>query len=111
MAESSAARTRLLAAVRALADLATGATATSGRIDRFAIEFDESYTTFVGELTELPTPAQMDALQRLDQHLELMADPKNADTLWTAAAVKRDPAWRVVDTIAREILASFDVGS
>ena len=101
---------RLLATVKALAQ--PGADALAGlpkgaRPDRLAIDFDEAYTAFVGQLNELPSETQMEALQRLDQQLERMSDPRLAAKLWTAEAMKKENAWESVRAIAAEILASF----
>ncbi len=104
---------RLLAAVRVLSKLGSGTLEGKDpgtKPDRLAIAFDEAYTAYVGQLSELPSENQMEALQRLDQQLERMSDPAQADTLWTADAMKRDPAWALVRSISLEILLHFGEG-
>ena len=106
MVGQSPALGRLIKAVRVLAE--SGRMSSAEPPDGSALEFDEAYTAFVGQLSELPTTEQMESLQRLDQQLESMSDPEHADTLWTPAAVKKDPAWHLVRAIASDILAAFE---
>ena len=75
--------------------------------DQLAIDFDEAYTVFVGELVELPDPRQLEALQELDQQLEGMSDP-SMRSKWSSAAMQSDPDWERVRSLAQAILAAFD---
>ncbi len=74
--------------------------------DQLAIDFDEAYTAFVGQLVKLPSPAQLEALQELDQQLDTMSDPALRPK-WTADAMKSDPDWQVVRSLAGAALAAF----
>ncbi len=76
------------------------------RPDQLAIDFDEAYTAFVSRLTEIPAPGCIEALQVLDQHLEAMSDP-GLQYKWTAEAMKSDPDWDTVRTLASAVLSAF----
>ncbi len=77
------------------------------RPDQLAIDFDESYTAFVAGLSVLPSEAQLEALQNLDRQLESMSDPA-LQAKWTAQAMKTDPDWETVRSLARAVRSAFE---
>lgn len=108
MVEDSAAVRRLRAAVELLAMPGDSALARAGvgRPDALAVEFDEAYTVFVSSLSALPDEAQLAALQRLDQQLQIMSDP-DLRSKWTAEAMKTDGDWEDLRALARAALTAF----
>jgi hypothetical protein len=74
--------------------------------DALAREFDDLYTDFIDNLDELPTEAQLVALQALDSALTAMSGPANSD-LWTEASVRGHPRWSEVRDLARTAIDQF----
>ncbi len=107
MSDLGRAAERLRLAIKGLSVVGVESLPAGRRPDDLAIEFDESYTEFVGGLTRLPAPEQLQALQEIDDQLQSMSDPAHKE-LWTAAAVKREPVWELVRTIARRALVALD---
>ena len=106
-AHSTGATERLRAVVRRLSLAGVEATAPGWRPDDLAIEFDEVYTVFVGQLVELPSEDQLRALQVIDDQLHSISAPEQK-ALWTAEAVRRDPVWESIRTMARQAILAFE---
>ncbi len=106
--QNRTAAARLEAVVRLFALPGAAALARAGLTspDALAIEFDEVYTAFVGNLDELPSGDQLSALQELDAQLLEMSDPAHR-SLWTAEAMAENPAWDSLQRIARLVLIAF----
>jgi hypothetical protein len=71
-----------------------------------ALEFDDLYTDYIDNLDELPSEAQLVALQALDSALTAMSGPANAE-LWTATSVNSHPRWSEVRDLARSAIDHF----
>lgn len=111
MAESKELQT-LLEAVRAFAASAEetlSALGPDGAVGRLAYDFDEAYTAYVGQLSQLPSESFLEALQQVDQQLENMSDPADASKLWVRSAVKQAPEWEMLRILARDVLAAYEV--
>lgn len=108
MIEENAAMRRLRAAVELLAMPGDSALVRAGvgRPDALAVAFDEAYTAFVTGLGALPGEAQLAALQRLDQQLQIMSDP-DLRSKWSAEAMKTDGDWEDLRALARAALTAF----
>lgn len=87
----------------ALASIPEGA----DRADRLALLFDEEYTDFMDTMANLPTEAQLIALQDLDRKLNAISGPDNR-ALWSDSAVEHDPHWEEIRQLADRILRTFD---
>ncbi len=100
----------LVAAVEALA--AAGADRGQGgrlppiRAQARATAFDETYTAWVGSLQRLPDESLFVALQALDRALNTLVG-EHDPALWTDDAVRKDPRWEEVRSLARDVLAGF----
>jgi hypothetical protein len=68
--------------------------------DELALDFEESLGGVRNEPATLP-PDVMEAILRLDEQLERMSGPQNAD-LWTDDALRRSPEWGTVRSLAAQ---------
>jgi len=73
---------------------------------QLAIEFDDAYTGYVAHLEQLPSHAQLEALQALDAALAAMSGPAKAE-LWTESAVRSHPRWTEIRALARAASTQF----
>jgi len=78
-----------------------------GRVENLVVEFDEAYTAFVEGFDALPSESQMIALQAVDAKLTRMVGAKDA-SLWSEAALAREPVWQEVRKLAADVLREFD---
>ena len=103
---------RLWRAVASLADRPPSADearkrpSTEGFAENLVFEFDEAYTTFVEGFEELPSEAQLVALQAVDTKVSSMVRATDA-SLWTDDARREDPSWREVRDLAERVLEVF----
>jgi hypothetical protein len=74
--------------------------------EALALEFDDLYTDYIDNLDELPSEAQLVALQALDSALTAMSGPANAE-LWTPTSVSSHPRWSEVRDLARRAIDHF----
>ena len=106
-ASQRAEKSRLMAAFRALS-LSPSADVgdVSLQARQHARDFDEAYTDYIDGLDELPSQAQLQALQSVDSALLAMLDD-DSGSLWSAEAIEVDPRWSALRTTAGEILSQF----
>lgn len=76
------------------------------RADRLVLDFDETYTEFIENLTELPTDRQLQSLQALDTALSSLATAANAE-LRTENAVRHHTCWAEIRDLAGRVLLEF----
>jgi len=111
-APSGGRESRLWRAVASLAEAPPSAEASrsqppqAGFGENLVFEFDEAYTTYVEGFAELPTEAQLAALQSVDTKVSSMVRAADA-SLWTDDARREDPSWREVRDLAERVLEVF----
>jgi len=75
--------------------------------DRMALRFDESYTAWVGSLSDLPGEVVLETLQRIDGALLELARPEHR-ALWTDAELCASEAWETLRSLAREAVSQLE---
>lgn len=83
-----------------------GASFASGPADKLVYEFDEAYTAYVEAFVDLPSEAQLLALQAVDTRVAAMVAEKDA-SLWTEGARRDHASWTELRTLAARVLAEF----
>jgi hypothetical protein len=103
---------RLWRAVASLADRPPSADearkrpSTEGFAENLVFEFDEAYTTFVEGFEELPSEAQLVALQAVDTKVSSMVRATDG-ALWTELARREDPSWVELRALTQWVLDVF----
>jgi len=78
-----------------------------GRLERLVVEFDDAYTTYVEGMLQLPSEAQLVALQAVDGQLAAMVRAQDAE-LWTERALRADDRWSEAQRLARAVIRAYD---
>src|SRR4051812_11910536 len=80
------------------------------KADELALDFDNFYQAYVGSFGGELSPEAQAALCAIDESLNRMSGPANAE-LWTEEAVATHPAWSEVRAQASRALELFGEGT